>query len=169
MLIKISLTDKVSIPLSSTKEKSDTLKSLNKKYANKLTKVGLCICITDIHKIYYKKILDASISVKVSFEGLFYRLINDELCVGKIIQQNLNGLVVDVKFIGNVFIPKKYLDEEFCVKEISNNFYCWFWKYNDNFLYFYNDEIIRFKVVIENDKILGRINETGLGPLSWWE
>ncbi|RVD90878.1 DNA-directed RNA polymerase subunit E [Tubulinosema ratisbonensis] len=169
MLIKIDLQDKVLIPLSSQKINTETLNSLNKKYANKLTKTGLCICIPLIKKIHYKKIIESAILVKVTFEGLFYRLFSDELCIGKVVQQNEDGILVDVKFIGSVCIPKRYLDEEFSVKQISTNFFCWFWKYNENFLYFYNDDIVRFKVVIENDKIFGRINETGLGPLSWWE
>ncbi|KCZ75354.1 hypothetical protein H311_03672 [Anncaliia algerae PRA109] len=169
MYVKIELQDKVSISISSQEKEMDTLKALNNKYSNKLTEVGLGISITKVIKYYYFKIIDDKISVKVDFEGLFYRLIHDELCYGKLILQNEDGLMLDVKFIGNVFIPKKYLDDEFEIKKMSNNQFYWCWKYNNFYLYFYNDDIIRFKVVINKGKILGRINETGLGPIKWWD
>eukprot|EP00866_Antonospora_locustae_P000339 jgi/Antlo1/339/1558 len=173
MFVLTEIRDKVEIPVASKDKSKDIFIRFNKKYANKLIKnVGLGICIHSLKKIHHYRMKSELVMATVDFFVLVFKLYNNELLCGKITSQNYNGVGIELGFYGCIFVPKRNMSNEFEVlsKDTSSGkvFY-WFWRYKGHKLYFINGEMARFKIKVTDKKLEGRIDETGLGPLSWWE
>lgn len=173
MFVLTEIRDKVEIPVASKDKSKDIFIRFNKKYANRHIKnVGLGICIHSLKKIHHYRMRSELIMATVDFLVLAFKLYDDELLCGKIASQDDKGVSIEVGFYGSIFVPKKNMSREFEVvsKDTSNGkvFY-WFWRYKEHKLYFINGEMARFKIKAADKVIEGRIDETGLGPLSWWE
>lgn len=173
MFVLTEIQDKIEIPVSSKDKSKDIFIRLNKKYANRFIKnVGLGICIHSLKKIHHYRMKNELIMATVDFFAIAFKLYDNELLCGKIAIQNDNGVGIEVGVYGSIFVPKKNMSDEFeVVSKDTNNgkvFY-WFWRYKEHKLYFVNDEMARLKIKATDKVLEGRIDEAGLGPLSWWE
>lgn len=165
MLIKIQTNQKIITP-----HTKDTQK-LIEKLDNETIYTGkqyLTLKTIEIKKITQYKIINGYLKLYINIESLAIKYFKDELITGKIVSQDENGLRVEICFF-KVFIKFKYFLEN--CKFLRGKRELWSWFYKNNFYYFYNGDMIRFKVLnvdYENRILYGRIDEYGLGPCRWW-
>ena len=173
MFILSRIQDKVEISSACRDKKREVFEKLNGKYANKVIKnLGLGIYVKEVERIYYYKISGSLLVAKTDFIILVFKFYNDELLCGKITSQSERGIEVELSFYGTIFIPRENMFKGFEVgtAELKNRtLFYWFWRYKGHKLYFNNEEMVRFKVKNSKKQVEGRIDETGLGPLRWWE
>nr|CAG4636507.1 EOG090X0DHL [Eubosmina coregoni]SVE70057.1 EOG090X0DHL [Eubosmina coregoni] len=174
------------------------LEQLNLKFANKVVQnVGLCIALWDIVERGESFMFpgDSGHHTKVKFRILVFRPFVDQILVGKIKSCDHESVRVTLGFFDDITIPKNNLQKD---SEFDSEKQEWIWKYptddGPHELFMEKDEDIRFKVVsdmfvdttptgnpglessdvesFENKKtsyrIIAAINDSGLGPLTWW-
>lgn len=172
MFVLSKVQDKVEIPSFAKNREEVVLKELNTRYANKMLKeLGLGICVKSLDRIYYYKIKGYFFIVKVDFVILTFRFYEDELLHGTISGQSDIGVAIRLSFYGVIPVPKENMFREFEAGEAdmdNKKIFYWFWKYRGHKLYFKDGDVVRFKVRKSRRGIEGRIDESGLGPLSWW-
>ena len=175
--------------------------ALNAKLANKVVKdVGLVISLFDILKIGESHIMagDGASHTKVTFRVLVFRPFVEEVLVGKIKSSNKDGLMLNLGFFDDIFVPSEALQQPSRFDESDQ---VWVWEFpgedGDHVdLFMDPGEELRFRVtsecfvdtsppgpkdtkkpevVQESEEqqkipyqIQASINEPGLGLLSWW-
>ncbi|KAJ4287185.1 DNA-directed RNA polymerase III complex subunit Rpc25 [Kalmusia sp. IMI 367209] len=194
MFILTTIEDLIQIaPQDFDKPSAQAIKdAINIKYANKVIhKVGLCICMWDLLKASEGLIGHGTglVNVNVEFRMVVLRPFSGEILHGRIKSANEAGMVIDLDFTYEVFVPGANLFEQ-CHYDHGEN--VWVWKPSDEF-FFDKGEPVLFRVeqeewfdqkptivrkdefgnVIENRsvpwRIIGSMNQSGLGPCMWWE
>ena len=172
--------------------------ALNAKLANKVVKdVGLVISLYDILHIGESHIMagDGASHTKVTFRVLVFRPFIEEVLIGKIKSSNKNGLMLNLGFFDDIFVPAEALQQP-CRFDESDQVWVWEFPSEDEGhvdLFMDPGEEIRFRVTSESFvdtsppgpetkkdikteenkpripyQIQASINEPGLGLLSWW-
>lgn len=173
MFTLAEIEDRIEISSACTNKEKELFTKINAKYANKMvTGLGLGVCVESLQKIHYYKIEGEFLSAKVDFIIVVFRFYDDELLCAKVVDQHSGGVEVELKFYGRITIAQQNMPKDFdvaVVEQHSRKVFCWFWRYKDHKLWFRNGETIRFKVRMHGNAVEGRVDEAGLGPLSWWE
>lgn len=173
MFVLSKVQDKVEIPSASKNKEESVFEELSRRYANKMIKgLGLGICIKSVEKICYYKVKGSFFIAKVNFVVLTFRFYDDELLSGTVAEQDDKRIEIRLGFYGAVSVPKENFFEEFelGVADMNNKkIFYWFWGYKGHKLYFRNGDTVRFKIKKSKSGVEGRIDEAGLGPLSWWK
>ncbi|XP_026731667.1 DNA-directed RNA polymerase III subunit RPC8 [Trichoplusia ni] len=169
---------------------------LNRKLANKVVlNVGLCIALCDITQIGHSYIFpgDGSSHTEAKFRVIVFRPVIEEILIGKIKNCSREGVHVTLGFFDDILIPVNALQHPSRFDETDQ---AWVWEYpkedgEKHDLFMDSGESIRFRVTSEAFeeslpsgppgsecttvqtvapyRIIGGINEPGLGLLSWWE
>ncbi|CAF4908933.1 unnamed protein product [Pieris macdunnoughi] len=168
---------------------------LNRKLANKVVlKIGLCIALFDITDIGHSFIFpgDGSSHTEVKFRYIVFRPIVEEILIGKIRSCSREGVHVTMGFFDDILIPVNALQHPSRFDETDQ---AWVWEYpkedgEKHDLFMDSGESIRFRVTSEAFeeilpsgppgsecttqtvapyRLIGGINEPGLGLLTWWE
>ncbi|KAG7296128.1 DNA-directed RNA polymerase III subunit RPC8 [Plutella xylostella] len=168
---------------------------LNRKLANKVVlNVGLCIALFDITHIGDSHIFpgDGSSHTEVKFRYIVFRPFVEEILIGKIRSCSREGVHVTLGFFDDILIPVNALQHPSRFDETDQ---AWVWEYpkedgETHDLFMDSGESIRFRVTSEAFeeclpggppgsecavqsvapyKLIGGINEPGLGLLPWWE
>ncbi|XP_032520499.2 DNA-directed RNA polymerase III subunit RPC8 [Danaus plexippus] len=167
---------------------------LNRKLANKVVlNVGLCIALFDITNIGHSYIFpgDGSSHTEVIFRYIVFRPLVEEILIGKIRSCSRDGVHVTMGFFDDILIPVNALQHPSRFDETDQ---AWVWEYpkedgEKHDLFMDSGESIRFRVTSEEFeeslptgppgserptqavapyRLIGGINEPGLGLLTWW-
>ena len=163
---------------------------LDNKFANKVVvNLGLCISLYDITGVEDSYILagEGGYHVRVNFRFVVFRPFMNEIIVGKVKSSGADGIHVTLGFFDDIIIPPDKMRPMTTLGEEQ----LWIWHYDTEAgradLFFDLDEQIRFKVIDEvftevgppstipdpgkeeiPYKIIGSIDDDGLGLLKWW-
>ncbi|KAI3632532.1 hypothetical protein MIR68_009638 [Amoeboaphelidium protococcarum] len=133
------------------------------KYANKvLINVGLCICLHDILEIGDPEVDDGCVCVNITFRLIVLRPCVGEVLEGKIRSSTAEGIHVTLGFFHDIFVPKHLLMDG-SVFDVQEQVWKWPTEGDDvddddeqadgeQFLYFDQGEIVRFRVNALNFK-----------------
>ncbi|WUR04038.1 DNA-directed RNA polymerase III subunit [Vairimorpha necatrix] len=176
MFVESKLEDSLKIYFSSKTDKS-IQNILTLKYRNKFVpEVGLGIFIKNNYQILEKKCVEDYILYKIHFNIIFYRFLRDEILEGTVFLQNETGLFISIFFYDKIYVPIENLPDNseitYIYDEKKNKKLSWVWNYKNNRFFIKTGEKIKFKVIKydeENKIMLASLNESGLGPLTWWE
>ncbi|KAI8426337.1 hypothetical protein MSG28_005196 [Choristoneura fumiferana] len=155
---------------------------LNRKLANKVVvlNVGLCIALFDITHIGHSYIFpgDGSSHTEVKFRYIVFRPVLEEILIGKIRSCGREGVHVTLGFFDDVLIPVNALQHPSRFDETEQ---AWVWEYpkedGEKHDLFMDAESLPTGPPgsdcpvqsVAPYKIVGGINEPGLGLLTWWE
>ena len=163
---------------------------LENKFANKVVvNLGLCICLFDVTGVEDSYILagEGGYHVRVHFRYVVFRPFMNEVLVGKVKSSGTDGIHVSLGFFEDILIPP---DKMRPMTTLGDD-HLWIWHYDTDAgradLHFDLDEQIRFKVIDEiftevgppstnpepgkeqiPYKLIGSIDDDGLGLLKWW-
>ncbi|TBU07369.1 subunit Rpc8 of DNA-directed RNA polymerase III [Hamiltosporidium magnivora] len=176
MFIIAQIEDIVKLTLDDLDLNIKIIQELNIKYTNNvINNIGLAISIEKLRKIYHYKIVDGYLHASVKFDVIFFKFFENETIYAKIYKQEENGIWLALPFFMNIFVKEENLPKDssktFTNSKNNRKNVLWYWMYKDSKLYFKNNETVRFKVTkIEFSPFLvyGRMNDPGLGPISWW-
>ncbi|KAK3208621.1 hypothetical protein GRF29_77g1379585 [Pseudopithomyces chartarum] len=168
--------------------------AINVKYANKVIhKVGLCVCMWDLLKASEGLIGHGTglVNVNVEFRMVVLRPFRGEILHGRIKSANEHGMVVDLDFTYEVFVPQANL---FDPSEYDPQENAWIWRPEGGEEFFFDKgETVLLRVereewfdqkpsIVQKDeagnvverrgvpwRIIGAMNTSGLGPIMWWE
>lgn len=172
MFVITEIEDNVEIRAAAQNKMASVEEKLHKKYSNKLVgDLGQAISIHDIISIDSYEMHSHVLVAKVIFRSLFFRFYPEEICIGHILSQDENGIILDDHIFKNYEVHPEDLfdDSEFVT---SGNKGHWVWNYEGNVLRFYTGDTVRFRIKAvhtENFSVLAYMNEQGLGPCSWWD
>lgn len=148
---------------------------IHDQYANKyLPDVGFCVSVYDILSSTAPKIIPGKgeYHVEVNFRLIVFRPSLNEILIGKVIAADKFGLRIAIgAFFTKVKLPPHLLQENTEWNEVEK---VWAWRYEDHDLYLDIGSLIRFRVQSVNFdesgkmKVHGKINEDGLGMITWW-
>eukprot|EP00092_Neocalanus_flemingeri_P007223 GFUD01007802.1.p1 GENE.GFUD01007802.1~~GFUD01007802.1.p1 ORF type:complete len:223 (-),score=50.94 GFUD01007802.1:143-748(-) len=170
---------------------------INRKLSNKvMINVGLCLSLHDISEVGESFLFpgDGASHTKVKFRMLVFRPEMEEVLTGKIKSCSKEGVHVSLEFFDDILIPAESLQHPSRFDETES---VWVWEYpvedeDSHDLFMDPGEMIRFRVVSEQFldtgptkpkvsdaeqqdevktppyRLVGTINEPGLGLLSWW-
>lgn len=145
---------------------------LRNKYCNHLVdELGIGMSLHQICQIKEYGIKGTMLITDVVFQILFYRFYADEVCVGKILRQTEEGIIVEDEFFKQYEVQACDLPEnsEYIVQGTKSN---WVWNYKGSQLVFYVGDTVRFRtkeLCFEDFLVTAAMNEQGLGPCSWWD
>lgn len=174
MFVITELEDDIEIRVALENKKDIILDKLNSKYVQKLFgDLGKAVSIYDIVDIKSYEIHSHMLLSKVIFRVLFYRFYPEEICTGRIVSQDENGILIDDGIFKNYRVYPEFLFEnsEFVFNENNNTGY-WVWNYENNKLQFCNEEIVRFRIkeyIDDTGHVSVFMDEQGLGPCVWWD
>ncbi|KAF1951936.1 DNA-directed RNA polymeras-like protein III 25 kDa polypeptide [Byssothecium circinans] len=168
--------------------------AINAKYSNKvIQKIGLCLCLWDILQTSEGLIGHGTglVNVNVEFRMTVFRPFQGEILYGRIKSSTEEGVIIDLDFTSEVFVPKDLLQEN-CDFDRSEN--TWVWRHEGGAeLFFDKGESVLFRVerehwtdqkptLVQKDengdpvdvrgsawRLVGAMNQPGLGPTLWWE
>ncbi|KAK7182053.1 hypothetical protein DPSP01_008219 [Paraphaeosphaeria sporulosa] len=196
MFILTTLEDLIQIaPQDFSKESAQAIKdAINIKYANKVIhKVGLCITMWDMLKASEGLIGHGTglVNVNVEFRLVVFRPFRGEILHGRIKSANEQGMVIDLDFTHEVFVPQANLFEPSHYDPGEN---AWVWSPPDGEEFFFDKgETVLLRVereewfdqkpsIVQKDehgniverrgvpwRIIASMNQSGLGPCMWWE
>lgn len=172
MFVITEIRDNVQIRAAS-KDKMATVEGhLNKKYLNKLVQdLGLVKSINSISLSKDFKICSHMLLATVRCELLFYRFYPDEICTGKIVSQDPDGLILENFVFGNFRVLASDLFDN-CQYGSGQGGDKWIWSYCESRLCFSDGDTVRFRIRQYNAKhgiVFACMNEQGLGPVLWWD
>ncbi|XP_057828196.1 uncharacterized protein LOC131039436 isoform X2 [Cryptomeria japonica] len=119
---------------------------------------------------------------KINFRLIMFRPFIGEVLVGKLKKSDKSGIYLSLGFFDDIHVPEHHLQQPSTFDEKEN---VWKWDYDGAELFLDLDEEVRFRVTQlkyppipleqENDakpfapmEIIGDINGSGLGLVSWW-
>ncbi len=174
MFVISELEDNVEVRVALENKKEIILNKLNEKYAQKLVgDLGKAISIYNIVDIVDYKISCNLLITRVIFQVLFYRFYPEEICSGKIVSQDEDGIVIDDGIYRNYrAYPENIFENSEFLYDHSTEIGYWVWNYEDNKLIFHDGDIVRFRIrEFDNDGYCVSVlmDEQGLGPCAWWD
>lgn len=167
--------------------------AINLKYSNRVIQnIGLCVCLWDMLDTTEGLIGHGTglVNANVEFRLVVFRPFRGEIIAARIKTADEEGIVLDVDFTSEIFVPHQHLfpNTKF---DRSEGVYIWMTDEGHE-LFFDKGEPVLFRVeaeewidtkptVIQRDengeiielrdtswKILGSMNQEGLGPSLWW-
>ncbi|KAF1935719.1 hypothetical protein EJ02DRAFT_388700 [Clathrospora elynae] len=165
---------------------------VNEKYSNKIVpNIGLCICMWDLLSATEGLIGHGTglVNVNIEFRMTVFRPFRGEIIYGRIKTSNPDGIIIDMDFTSEVFIPYQHLPAN---SSFSNSENAWVWNSDGTELFFDKGEPVLFRVELEEWfdqrptmeekdekgeiveergtawKIIGSMNIPGTGPTLWW-
>lgn len=170
MLVISELQDFVEINASASNKKQMVYEMLNQKYLDKyVEELGICMYINKEIEILEYEIVGSLLIANVNFSIIFQRFYEDEICNGKIISMSEDGITISDSIFNNYFCSFYNL---FSNCEFENiGYQKWIWNYKGNRLILRvgNDVMFKIKSVkSELGLVEVAMNETGLGPITWW-
>eukprot|EP00475_Leptophrys_vorax_P032346 TRINITY_DN4979_c0_g1_i2.p1 TRINITY_DN4979_c0_g1~~TRINITY_DN4979_c0_g1_i2.p1 ORF type:complete len:228 (-),score=67.14 TRINITY_DN4979_c0_g1_i2:1166-1849(-) len=149
MFIRLGIEDTIKIrcyQLESGKFSEHLEDELHAKYSNKVIPgQGLVIAVRDYEHIGSPFIYpgQGNVHIKVKFGVIVFRPFVDEIMQGSIRFSDPTGMLISTGFFEDVFIPKDELPKPAHFNELEG---LWVWKYDENDLYFEQNEMVRFRV-----------------------
>lgn len=172
MFVITELSDKVEIMAASSDKRQMVAEQLRRKYTNRLVDgLGLGVSLHEVLRIHEYEIRDEVLVASVTFQVLFNRFYTDEVCVGKILCQNEDRIVIGNSIFRHYEVQASDLFEN-CEFEGESRKKNWVWNYKGNRLAFSTGDVVRFrtkKMRFEDAVTVACMNEQGLGPCSWWD
>eukprot|EP00475_Leptophrys_vorax_P032348 TRINITY_DN4979_c0_g1_i4.p1 TRINITY_DN4979_c0_g1~~TRINITY_DN4979_c0_g1_i4.p1 ORF type:complete len:212 (-),score=48.48 TRINITY_DN4979_c0_g1_i4:1150-1785(-) len=159
MFIRLGIEDTIKIrcyQLESGKFSEHLEDELHAKYSNKVIPgQGLVIAVRDYEHIGSPFIYpgQGNVHIKVKFGVIVFRPFVDEIMQGSIRFSDPTGMLISTGFFEDVFIPKDELPKPAHFNELEG---LWVWKYDENDLYFEQNEMVRFRVT--SVRYLDRVN-----------
>ncbi|KAF2800010.1 hypothetical protein K505DRAFT_320749 [Melanomma pulvis-pyrius CBS 109.77] len=166
--------------------------AINEKYSNKvIQKVGLCLCMWDLLEVSEGLIGHGTglVFVNVEFRLAVFRPFRGEILQGRIKSSSEEGIVLELDFTSEVFVPHQNLHTPSVFSRAENT---WVWNSDGFEMFFDKTEPVLFRVeqeewidqkptivqknaqgqVIEERgtawRLNGSMNQPGLGPTLWW-
>lgn len=127
--------------------------------------------------------------ISVEFRMVVFRPFRGEILYGRIRSSNEAGIIIDLDFTQEVFVPYQNLPENSTFSAAEN---VWIWNTDGSELFFDNKEPVLFRVeteewidqkptvekkdeqgnvIHERDtawRVIGSMSQAGLGPTLWW-
>lgn len=169
--------------------------NINAKYADKVIhKHGLCLGLYDILSTSEGLIGHGTgiVNVNVDFRLIVFRPFKGEILQGRIMSNNDSGIRISMDFFDDIVIPGPHMLFENTVFNAAED--AWVWTTEDGHeLFFDRNETVRFRVEAETwtdlspekqappgeeaeeedrkspYQIIGSMQQSGLGPLLWWD
>lgn len=119
---------------------------VNEKYSNKIVPgVGLCLCMWDLLTATEGLIGHGTglVNVNIEFRMTVFRPFRGEIIYGRIKTSNQEGIIIDLDFTSEVFIPFQNLFEN---SSFSNAENVWVWNSDGTELFFDKGEPVLFRV-----------------------
>jgi DNA-directed RNA polymerase III subunit RPC8 len=119
---------------------------VNEKYSNKIVPgVGLCICMWDLLKTTEGLIGHGTglVNVNIEFRMSVFRPFRGEIIYGRIKTSSPDGIIIDLDFTSEVFIPYQNLFEN---SSFSNAEGVWVWNSDGTELFLDKGEPVLFRV-----------------------
>ncbi|KAH9316157.1 hypothetical protein KI387_024784, partial [Taxus chinensis] len=158
---------------------------LQKLFVDKIIKdLGLCVSIYDIRAIDGGFVFagDGAPTYTIDFRLVVFRPFIGEVLVGRLKKSDKSGIYLSLGFFDDIHVPEHHLQQPSTFDEKEN---AWKWDYDGSELFLDLDEEVRFRVTQlkyppipleqENDskpfapmEVIGDINGSGLGLVSWW-
>ena len=144
-------------------------KNIDLKYKNKILHNNTTFISTKkIEKIHSTTLLSKNYAINVTFEHFAYKLFENELLEGKIVEITESRAVVETDWGHTVDIfCKDFFDSAI----FNSNVWCW--KYDEDHLFkmVVGDSVrLKLKIFEKNNSgnFRGKMNFQGLGPKFWW-
>lgn len=170
MFVVTELTDKIEIPAAAPDKRQMVTEQIRRKYTSRLVEgLGLGVALHAVLGVCEYEIRDEVLVASATFQILFNRFYADEVCLGKILHQNEDRIVVGDGIFRHYEIQTCDLPEN-C--EFDGPRKSWVWNYKGSRLAFQTGDAVRFrirKVRFEDAVVAACMNEQGLGPCSWWD
>ncbi|KAF2847570.1 DNA-directed RNA polymeras-like protein III 25 kDa polypeptide, partial [Plenodomus tracheiphilus IPT5] len=165
---------------------------VNAKYSNKIVPgIGLCICMWDLLSATQGLIGHGTglVNVNIEFRIAVFRPFRGEIIYGRIKSSSPEGIIIDLDFTSEVFIPYQNLFENSSFNHGEN---VWVWNSDGTELFLDKGEPVLFRVeqeewidqrptIVQKDekgdiieergtawRVIGSMNQAGLGPTLWW-
>jgi DNA-directed RNA polymerase III subunit RPC8 len=119
---------------------------VNEKYSNKIVPgIGLCICMWDLISATEGLIGHGTglVNVNIEFRMTVFRPFRGEILYGRIKTSNNEGIIIDLDFTSEVFVPCQNLFEN---SSFSNAEDVWVWNSDGTELFFDKTEPVLFRV-----------------------
>ncbi|KAL1594669.1 DNA-directed RNA polymerase III complex subunit Rpc25 [Nothophoma quercina] len=166
--------------------------AINTKYSNKIVPgVGLCIALWDLLSATEGLIGHGTglVNINAEFRLAVFRPFRGEIIYGRIKSSAPDGIVIDLDFTSEVFVPWQNLFENSRFEKSEN---VWVWNSDGTELFLDKGEPVLFRVEQEewidqrptieqrNEqgevvdergtawRVIGSMNQAGLGPTLWW-
>ncbi|CBX95820.1 hypothetical protein IAQ61_004655 [Plenodomus lingam] len=194
MFILTTIQDLIQIAPQDFKKPSDqAIKDVvNDKYSNKIVPgIGLCICMWDLLSASEGLIGHGTglVNVNIEFRMAVFRPFRGEIIYGRIKSSSPEGIIIDLDFTSEIFIPYQNLFENSSFDQAES---VWVWNSDGTELFFDKGEPVLFRVeqeewidqrptIVQKDedgnvieergtawRIIGSMNQAGLGPTLWW-
>ncbi|KAL1795211.1 hypothetical protein ACET3X_007027 [Alternaria dauci] len=194
MFILTTIQDLIQIkPQDFEKPSAQAIKDVvNDKYSNRIVPgIGLCLCMWDLISATEGLIGHGTglVNVNIEFRMTVFRPFRGEIVYGRIKSSNEEGIILDLEFTSEVFVPYQNLPEN---SSFSKAEMVWIWNSEGTELFFDKGEPVLFRVeheewydqrptIVEKDekgeiieerptawKIIGSMAQPGLGPTLWW-
>uniref|UniRef100_A0A098DVR2 DNA-directed RNA polymerase subunit n=1 Tax=Gibberella zeae (strain ATCC MYA-4620 / CBS 123657 / FGSC 9075 / NRRL 31084 / PH-1) TaxID=229533 RepID=A0A098DVR2_GIBZE len=169
--------------------------NINAKYSNKvIQKIGLCICLYDLHWASEGLIGHGTGLVNVNakeyftaeFRMVVFRPFKGEVMIGRIRSSTPAGINLRTDFFDDIFVPFEELPEG---AEYNHSEQLWIWNLEEDRLFYDNHEMVRFQVIDEEwhdqapagptqpedsplktpYRIKASMAAEGLGVCLWWD
>lgn len=165
---------------------------VNDKYSNKIVPgIGLCICMWDLLSATEGLIGHRTglVNVNIEFRIAVFRPFRGEIIYGRIKSSSPEGIIIDLDFTSEVFIPYQNLFENSSFNQAES---VWVWNSDGTELFLDKGEPVLFRVeqeewidqrptIVQKDelgeiveergtawRVIGSMNQAGLGPTLWW-
>ncbi|KAF2707744.1 hypothetical protein K504DRAFT_458223 [Pleomassaria siparia CBS 279.74] len=166
--------------------------AINTKYSNKIVQnIGLCLCLWDLIEASEGLIGHGTglVYVNVEFRLAVFRPFRGEILQGRIKSSTEEGIVLDLEFTSEIFVPHHHLPSPSTFSRAEN---VWVWDSDGTELFFDKGEPVLFRVeqeewidqkptIVQKDangvvieerdtawRIIGSMSQSGLGPTLWW-
>jgi DNA-directed RNA polymerase III subunit RPC8 len=119
---------------------------VNEKYSNKIVPgIGLCICMWDLLTATEGLIGHGTglVNVNIEFRMAVFRPFRGEIIHGRIKSSNEEGIIIDLDFTSEVFVPYQNLFEN---SSFSNAENVWVWNSDGTELFLDKGEPVLFRV-----------------------
>lgn len=191
MFILTKIADLVQIaPEDFSKRSIDAIEdNINAKYSNKvIQKIGLCICLYDLHWASEGLIGHGTglVNVNAEFRMVVFRPFKGEVMIGRIRSSTPAGINLRTDFFDDIFVPFEELPEG---AEYNHSEQLWIWNLGEDRLFYDNHEMVRFQVIDEEwhdqapagptqpedsplktpYRIKASMAAEGLGVCLWWD
>jgi DNA-directed RNA polymerase III subunit RPC8 len=148
LTLQTTIQDLIQIkPQDFRKESPDAIKDVvNDKYSNKIVPgIGLCICMWDLISSTEGLIGHGTglVNVNIEFRMVVFRPFRGEIIYGRIKSSNEEGIIVDLEFTSEVFVPYQNLFPNSSYSRAEN---AWVWNSDGTELFFDKGEPVLFRV-----------------------
>lgn len=172
MFVITELEDTVEIRAASEDKAAAVAEQLRLKYCGRLVnELGLAVHLHGVVEIREYVMKNAILEADAVFQVLFYRFYPNEVCTGKILHQNEDGIVIGDGLFRRYIVRQEDLFEN-CELDADGASPSWVWNYKSSRLVFYTGDRVRFRIKktrFEDSSVDVCINEQGLGPVAWWD